>query len=63
MVYYSRKILLIEQNYDIINKKLLIIMVTLKKWYMYIEGVIEIIVYIDYKNLLLFIIMKEFNRR
>ena len=62
MAYYSRKILLVEQNYDIINKELLIIVAALKKWYIYIEGVIKIIIYIDYRNLLLFIIIKEFNR-
>ena len=51
-----------EQNYNIINKELLAIITTLKKWYIYIEGAIKITVYINYKNLLIFTIMKEFNK-
>ena len=62
MAYYSRKILLVKQNYNIINKELLAIMAALKKWYIYIKRAVETTVYINYKNLLLFIIIKELNR-
>ena len=63
MVYYFRKMLSAEQNYNIINKKLLIIVATLKEWYIYIKGVVKTIVYINHKNLLSFIIIKELNRQ
>ena len=57
------KIFSAKQNYDIKNKKLLIIITTLKKRYIYIKGIIEIIIYTNHKNLLLFTTMKELNRR
>ena len=62
MAYYSRKMLSAEQNYDIINKELLTIMAALEEWYIYVKGIVEIIVYIDHRNLLLFIIIKELNK-
>ena len=62
MAYYSKKISLAEQNYNIGNKKLLIIIAALKEWYIYIKGAVETTVYINYKNLLSFIIIKELNR-
>ena len=55
--------LLAKQNYNIINKELLVIMAALEEWHVYVKGVVEIMVYTDHKNLLLFIIIKEFNRR
>ena len=63
MAYYSRKILLIKQNYNIIDKELLTIVAIFEEWYVYIKGVVETTVYINHKNLLLFTIIKEFNRR
>ena len=62
MAYYFRKIFLAEQNYNIKNKELLVIITVLKKWYIYIKGVIETTVYINHKNLLLFTTAKKFNR-
>ena len=37
-------------------------MAALEEWYIYIKGVIETTVYINYKNLLSFITTKKFNR-
>ena len=51
-----------KQNYNIINKELLIIIAALKEWYMYIKGAVKTIIYIDHRNLLSFIIIKELNR-
>ena len=62
MAYYFRKISSAEQNYNINNKKLLAIIVILEEWYIYMEGVIDTIIYINYKNLLLFTTIKELNR-
>ena len=36
MAYYSRKMFSAEQNYNIGDKELLIIIIILKKWYIYI---------------------------
>ena len=63
MVYYFRKMSLAKQNYNIKNKELLATIVILEEWYVYIEGAIKTIIYINYKNLLSFTIIKEFNRR
>ena len=37
-------------------------MTALKKWYIYIKKIIETMVYINYKNLLIFTTIKEFNK-
>ncbi len=53
-----------ELNYEIHNKKLLIIIIAFNKWRVYLEEFkYSIKVYIDYKNLLYFIIIKILNRR
>ena len=46
----------------IINKELLAIVTVFEKWYIYVEGAVETIIYIGYKNLLLFTITKELNK-
>ena len=63
MTYYSRKMSSAEWNYDIGDKKLLAIITVLEEWYIYIEGAVETIIYINYKNLLSFATIKELNRR
>ena len=63
MAYYFKKLFSAEQNYNIGDKKLLIIMVTLEEWYIYIKRVINTTIYINYKNLLSFTIIKELNRQ
>ena len=61
--YFLRKLLLTEQNYDIYDKKLLIIIATLKYWEVYAKGASSFDIYMNYKNLLQSIIIKELNRR
>ena len=58
----SRKIILVELNYDIYNKELFIIIIVFQIWRIYVEGVSEIIIFIDYKNLINFCTMKKLNR-
>ena len=62
VAYYSRKLILLELNYDIYNKELLGIVAVLKEQRAFLQGIIEsFIVKIDYKNLIGFLIIKELN--
>ena len=64
VTYYSRKMTLLELNYNIYNKELLGIVAVLKEQKAFLQGIIELfIVKIDYKNLIGFLIIKELNRR
>ncbi len=63
VTYLSRKLLLVEQNYDVHDKKLLAIVVFLKSWRMYIEESSELTILTNHKNLVHFIIIKQLNRR
>ena len=63
MAYYSRKLSLAKQNYDIHDKKLLAIVATLKAWRVYIEEALGLTILTNHKNLLHFITTKELNRR
>ena len=59
VIYFFICILPAEYNYDIYNKKLLIIIHTFKKWRFKLEGAAEQVqVITDYKNLEYFIIIK-----
>ena len=58
VAYISRKLSPAEQNYDIYNKELLAIVAALETWRVYAEGSPGLTIYIDYKNLLHFIIIK-----
>jgi hypothetical protein len=61
-MYYSRKIILPELNYDIYNKELLAIITVLKKLRAFLQGTIELfIIKMDYKNLIGFLTTKELN--
>ena len=62
VAYYLKKMLLVEQNYNITNKKLLAIIAALEDWYIYIKRTIKTTIYINYKNLLLFTTIKELNK-
>src|SRR6266567_7270002 len=54
----------LELNYNIYNKELLAIVVALKEWRVFLQGIIELfIVKIDYKNLTGFLIIKELNQK
>ncbi len=64
IIFYSRKMISAELNYEIYNKELLIIVAAFNKWWVYLKEFKYFIeVYIDYKNLLYFIIIKVLNRR
>jgi len=62
VAYYSRKITLLELNYNIYNKELLGIVVVLREWRVFLQGTEKLfMVKIDYKNLTEFLITKELN--
>jgi hypothetical protein len=63
MTYYSRKLSSAEQNYDIHDKKLLIIIASLEQWRIYAEKSSKLTIYTDHKNLLHFIIIKQLNKK
>ena len=52
-----------KQNYDIHDKKLLIIISALQQWKIYAENCSELTIFTDHKNLLTFTTTKEFNKR
>ena len=58
IVYISRKLSLAEQNYDIYNKELLAIVAALETWRVYAEGLLDLTIFTNYKNLLHFTIIK-----
>ena len=62
VVYYSRKLTLLELNYNIYNKELLAIVAVLKEQRAFLQGIAELfIIKTDYKNLTGFLITKELN--
>ena len=62
VAYYSRKLILLELNYNIYNKELLSIIIVFKEQRVFLQGIIEpFIVKIDYKNLIGFLTIKELN--
>ena len=63
VAYYSRKMLITKQNYDIHDKKLLIIISALQQWKVYAENCSELTIFTDHKNLLTFTTTKELNRK
>ena len=62
IIYFSKKLLLTEQNYDVHDKKLLAIIIILKKWKMYVKKESKIIIFMNHKNLLSFIKTKKLNQ-
>ena len=61
-MYYSKKIIPLELNYNIYNKELLAIIAVLKEWRVFLQGTTELfIIKTDYKNLMGFLITKELN--
>ena len=64
MAYYSKKLILLELNYNIYNKELLAIVTVLKEWRVFLQEIIELfIIKTDYKNLTGFLTTKELNQR
>ena len=52
-----------ELNYNIYDKELFVIVVVFQTWKIYVKGSTNITVFIDYKNLIIFYIIKELNKR
>ena len=64
VAFYSRNMILIECNYEIYNKKLLIIIRCLKHWRSKFENIEKSIkIIIDHKNLEIVMISKKFTFR
>ena len=63
MTYYLKKLSSTKQNYDVVNKKLLTIVIALNYWKTYVERTIQLDIYTNHKNLMNFIIIKTLQRR
>ena len=64
VTYYSWKMTLLELNYNIYNKELLVIVVVLKEWKVFLQRTVELfVVKTDHKNLTGFLTTKELNWR
>jgi hypothetical protein len=64
VAFLSRKLSDIERNYEIYDKKMLVIVSCFKQWRHYLEEANHIItIYADYKNLEYFTTSKQLNRR
>ena len=63
VTYFSKKFSSTKQNYDIHDKELLAIIISLKIWKIYVEKAFELTIYTNHKNLLQFTIIKQLNRR
>ncbi len=63
MIFYSKNMIFAECNYEIYDKKLLIIICCLKHWYFKLKCMnISIKIFIDHLNLKYFMIIKELIR-
>ena len=62
-MFILRKMISVELNYNIYNKKLFIIVVVFQMWRVYMKKVSKITIFIDYKNLINFYTTKKLNRR
>ncbi len=63
MTYLSRKLSLAKQNYDVHDKELLAIVVSLESWRVYTKGSLELTILTNHKNLVHFTTIKQLNRR
>jgi len=62
VVFYSKSLFLVEQNYEIYNKEMLAIIYILEKWRYFLEEVANLVeIWTDYKNLEYFITTKKLN--
>ena len=61
--YYSKKMNLVERNYDIYDKELLAIVKTLKEFRAKLMSVENMLILTDYKNLKYFTTTKMLNSR
>ena len=64
MIFFNKKIILVECNYEIYDKKLLTIIRCLKHWRFEFENIDEFVeIYIDHKNLKIFMTSKKLTSR
>ena len=64
MIFYSKKMILAKCNYEIYDKKLLIIIRCLKHWRFELKEIDELVeIYIDHKDLKIFMIIKKLISR
>ena len=64
VIFYSRNMILVECNYEIYDKKLLIIIRCLKHWRLEFENIEKSIkIFIDHKSLKIFMISKKLTSR
>ena len=63
IIYFSRKLTSVEQNYNIYDKELLRIIITLKQWRVYAEEALFLTIYTDHKNLITFTTIKQLNQK
>jgi hypothetical protein len=63
VAYYLKKFTSAEENYDVYNKELLAVVVSLEHWRIYAESCSDLVILSDYKNLVNFTITKTLNRR
>ena len=64
ITFFNKKMISVECNYEIYDKKLLTIIRCLKHWRFEFENIDEFIeIYIDHKNLKIFITFKKFTSR
>ena len=63
IAYYSRKLTLAKQNYNIYDKELLAVVAALTHWRVYCKGALQMTIYTNHKNLLYFTTTKSLNQR
>jgi len=62
VAFYSKSLSLVEQNYEIHDKKMLTIIHTLEEWRYFLEGAQHLVeIWTDHKNLEYFMIAKKLN--
>jgi len=64
VVFYSKSLSLVEQNYEIHDKEMLAIIHALAEWRHFLEGAQHLVeIWTDHKNLEYFMIAKKLNHR
>jgi hypothetical protein len=61
VAYYLKKFTSAEENYDVYDKELLVVVVLLEHWRIYAESCSDLVILLDYKNLVNFTITKTLN--
>jgi hypothetical protein len=61
VAYYSKKFTSAEENYDVHDKELLAVVVSLEHWRIYAESCSDLVILLDYKNLVNFTTTKTLN--